>query len=58
MVHHSVSESIYVHELDFNGIVVYGDRLPSEWIWNRNKIHLISDPLDVKDLLSQDETEI
>ncbi len=58
MADHSVSESIYIHDPDFNGIEVYRDRLPSEWIWNGNKIHIITDPLDVKDLLSQDEKEI
>jgi catechol 2,3-dioxygenase len=58
MADHSVSESIYIHDPDFNGIEVYRDRLPSEWIWNGNKIHMITDPLDMKDLLSQDEKEI
>jgi catechol 2,3-dioxygenase len=57
MTNHSVSESIYIHDPDFNGIEVYRDRLPSEWIWNGNKIHMITDPLDVKDLLIPDEKE-
>ncbi|HEY0580197.1 MAG TPA: VOC family protein, partial [Candidatus Nitrosocosmicus sp.] len=32
MADHSVSESIYIHDPDFNGIEVYRDRLHSEWI--------------------------
>ncbi len=33
MADHSVSESIYIHDLDFNGIEVYRDRTT---VWNGN----------------------
>jgi catechol 2,3-dioxygenase len=32
MADHGVSESIYIHDPDFNGIEIYSDRSPSEWI--------------------------
>jgi catechol 2,3-dioxygenase len=50
MADHSVSESIYIHDPDLNGIEIYGDRLPSEWKWCGNKVHMVTDPLNVKDL--------
>ena len=31
MADHAVSESIYLHDPDYNGIEVYRDRKPSEW---------------------------
>ena len=45
MADHGVSESIYIHDPDFNGIEIYRDRLPSEWIWNGNEVHMVTDPL-------------
>ncbi len=33
MADHAVSESIYLHDPDYNGIEVYRDRKPSEWKW-------------------------
>ncbi len=57
MADHGVSESIYIHDPDFNGIEIYRDRSPSEWIWNGNKVHMVTDPLNVKDLQAQDVNE-
>jgi catechol 2,3-dioxygenase len=57
MADHGVSESIYIHDPDFNGIEIYRDRSPSEWIWNGNKVHMVTDPLNVKDLQRQDVNE-
>jgi catechol 2,3-dioxygenase len=59
MADHAVSESIYLHDPDYNGIEVYRDRKPSEWTWiGENKIHMVTEPLDVTNLLNQytDET--
>lgn len=53
MADHGVSESIYIHDPDFNGIEIYRDRPPSEWIWKGNKVHMVIDPLNVKDLQTQ-----
>jgi catechol 2,3-dioxygenase len=53
MADHAVSESIYIHDPDHIGIEVYRDRSPSEWIWNNNKVHMVTEPLDVADLLTR-----
>ena len=53
MADHAVSESIYIHDLDFNGIEVYSDRDPSEWKWKDHKVHIVTEPLDVQDLLKE-----
>jgi catechol 2,3-dioxygenase len=54
MADHAVSESIYLHDPDNNGIEVYRDRKPSEWKWlNKNKVYMVTDPLDVQSLLNQ-----
>lgn len=54
MADHAVSESIYLHDPDYNGIEVYRDRKPSEWRWiDENKVYMVTEPLDVQSLLSQ-----
>ena len=56
MADHAVSESIYIHDPDGIGIEIYRDRSPSKWIWNNNKIHMVTEPLDVNDLLTRYNT--
>jgi catechol 2,3-dioxygenase len=51
MADHAVSESIYIHDPDFNGIEIYRDRQPSEWKWKDHTVHMVTEPLNVKDLL-------
>lgn len=52
MADHAVSESIYLHDPDHNGIEVYSDRKPSEWKWvGENKVYMVTEPLDVNNLL-------
>ena len=54
MADHGVSESIYFHDPDHNGIEVYRDRNPSEWEWTgEHKVHMVTEPLDVSTLLNQ-----
>jgi catechol 2,3-dioxygenase len=53
MADHAVSESIYLHDPDFNGIEVYRDRSPSEWKWIDHTVHMVTEPLDVQDLLKE-----
>lgn len=58
MADHAVSESVYLHDPDNNGIEVYRDRKPSEWKWlEQNKIYMVTEPLDVQGLLSQHGNE-
>ncbi len=53
MADHEVSESIYIHDPDFNGIEIYRDRQSSEWKWKDNTIDMVTKPLNVKDLLKE-----
>src|SRR5574339_1080756 len=53
MTDHAVSESIYMHDTDFNGIEVYSDRDPKEWKWNDHTVHMVTEPLDVQGLLKE-----
>ena len=53
MADHAVSESIYLHDPDLNGIEVYSDRDPMEWKWKENTVHMITEPLKVQDLLKE-----
>jgi catechol 2,3-dioxygenase len=53
MTDHAVSESIYMHDPDYNGIEVYRDRDPKEWKWKDNKVYMVTEPLNIKDLLKE-----
>jgi len=57
MADHAVSESIYIHDPDHIGIEIYRDRSPSEWDWKDNKVHMVTEPLDVTDLLTRHKTK-
>lgn len=58
MADHNVSESIYIHDPDSNGIEFYRDGLPSEWRWNGGKVRMVTEPLDVKEMLTQNPYEM
>ena len=47
---HAVSEAIYLDDPEGNGIEVYRDRLPEEWRWNGNRIHMTTERLDLDNL--------
>ncbi|HET8794328.1 MAG TPA: VOC family protein, partial [Nitrososphaeraceae archaeon] len=53
MSDHAVSESIYLHDPDFNGIEVYSDRNPKEWKWKDDTVYMVTEQLNVKDLLEE-----
>jgi catechol 2,3-dioxygenase len=53
MADHAVSESIYLHDPDFNGIEVYSDRDPNKWKWKNHTVHMVTEPLNVKDLFKE-----
>jgi catechol 2,3-dioxygenase len=50
---HGVSEAIYFHDPDDNGIEIYWDRPEPEWPRKDGQIAMVSDPLDLADLLSE-----
>ena len=53
MADHGVSESIYIHDPDFNGIEVYTDRSPLKWKWTNGRVQMITEPLDTANLLKE-----
>lgn len=58
MADHAVSESIYIHDPDYNGIEVYNDRSSSDWHWNGSTVHMVTEPLNVANLLRQYTQEV
>lgn len=49
---HEVSEALYLNDPDGNGIEIYVDRSPEDWKWQGGQVHMVTDALDVHDLLS------
>ena len=50
---HAVSEAIYLDDPEGNGIEVYRDRLPEEWRWNGERIHMTTERLDLDKLAGE-----
>jgi catechol 2,3-dioxygenase len=51
---HGVSEAIYLHDPDGNGIELYRDREPAEWPRNPDgSLGMTTNPLDVRALLAE-----
>jgi catechol 2,3-dioxygenase len=57
MIDHAISESIYIHNPDKNGVEIYRNRLPSQWKWNGDKVYMVTDPLNAQDLFIQNPDE-
>ncbi|HUE76208.1 MAG TPA: VOC family protein [Chloroflexota bacterium] len=50
---HGVSEAIYLHDPDDNGIEIYVDRDPSQWPRQNDKLTMGTRPLDLDNLLGE-----
>jgi catechol 2,3-dioxygenase len=51
---HGVSEALYLHDSDHNGVELYWDRPREQWLRGADgKLDIISEPLDVADLLRE-----
>ena len=50
---HAVSEALYLNDPEGNGIEIYIDRPSSSWDWADGMVHMVTDPLDMDDLLAQ-----
>ncbi len=48
---HAVSEALYLSDPEGNGIEIYVDRAPSSWTWRDGEIHMVTEALDLDDLL-------
>ncbi|SFA70155.1 MULTISPECIES: VOC family protein [unclassified Bacillus (in: firmicutes)] len=54
---HLFSEAIYLADPDGNGIEIYRDRAPEEWVWDGDELPFVSDPIDIEGLLSDARNE-
>lgn len=54
---HAVSESIYLRDPDLNGVEIYRDRPRSEWRWKGHEVHMVTEPLNIQDLLSESTSD-
>jgi catechol 2,3-dioxygenase len=53
---HGVSEAIYLHDPDHNGIELYVDRPRETWqVNNDGLVEMVTEPLDIEDLLLEAE---
>jgi len=50
---HHVSQAVYLRDPDGNGIELYVDRDPSEWIYQDGELVMTVDPLDLSELLAE-----
>ena len=50
---HAVSEALYIYDADGNGLEIYRDRPRDQWTWNNGQVHLITVPLDLRNLLAE-----
>ena len=53
MADHGVSEAIYLHDPDGNGIEVYADRPKNKWTYVKGKLVMYTKPLDVDSLMKE-----
>ncbi len=55
---HGVSEALYLEDPDRNGVELYWDRPRAQWPKTKNgELAMITEPLDLKELLSQKSSE-
>jgi catechol 2,3-dioxygenase len=54
---HLVSEALYISDPDGNGIEIYRDRPRSEWRWDDGQVRMAVDPVDIRGVLSEAETD-
>ena len=50
---HGVSEAFYLDDPEGNGMEVYSDRPADSWQWMGNELKMITDPLDIDDILRE-----
>ncbi len=50
---HGVSEALYLSDPEGNGIELYRDRPRTEWPFQGDQLAMVSEPLNLEDLLSQ-----
>src|SRR5439155_25651797 len=53
MSNHGVSEAIYLADPEGNGIEIYRDRPPEQWVYRDGRLHMTTEPLDVGAVLAE-----
>jgi catechol 2,3-dioxygenase len=54
---HLVSEALYITDPDGNGIEIYRDRPRDTWQWVGGQVKMAADPVDIRGLLAEAESE-
>ncbi len=54
---HGVSEAIYLADPEGNGIEIYADRPKMNWPYKEGKLEMVTEALDIEDLLAQASPE-
>lgn len=55
---HAVSEALYLADPDGNGVELYSDRPRDTWEWQAGEIVMVTEPLDIQDLLASARGEV
>lgn len=50
---HGVSEALYLTDPEGNGIEIYRDRRREEWTYHHGSLEMVTEPLDLTDLLAE-----
>lgn len=50
---HDVSEALYLHDPDENGIEIYVDRPASDWTWHADQVYMVTEPLNIPSILEE-----
>ena len=57
MADHAVSEALYLTDPDGLGVEVYADRPRSSWTQRRNELVMVTEPLDIADVIAAGKGE-
>jgi catechol 2,3-dioxygenase len=55
---HAVSEALYIYDEDGNGLEIYRDRPRDQWKWNNGQVHMVTLPLDLRNLLAEGAAQV
>ncbi|MFJ7738577.1 VOC family protein [Lysinibacillus sp. NPDC097287] len=50
---HDVSEALYLQDPDDNGIEIYIDRPEESWTWTSNQVYMVTEPLNIRAILTE-----
>lgn len=50
---HHVSEALYLDDPDGNGIEIYVDRDPKDWLWNKDNVYMTTEEVDFHSIIKE-----